>query len=40
LIVANFKKTTAAQLVQDDKQLNKDLGKKEKQGYGHDIEEG
>jgi hypothetical protein len=37
---SKFKKTTAAQLVQDDKQLNKDLGKKEKTGYGHDVEDG
>ena len=37
---SKFKPTTASQLVQDDKQLNKDLGKKEKTGNGHEIDEG
>jgi hypothetical protein len=36
-----FRKTTAAQLVQDDKELNKGLGKKEQgMSNGHTIDEG
>jgi hypothetical protein len=37
---SKFKASTASQLVQADKDLNKGLGKKDKQGKGHDIDEG
>jgi hypothetical protein len=37
---SKFKKTSASQLSQSDKELNKTLGKKEKSGNGHTIDEG
>lgn len=37
---SKFKRTSASQLAQQDKELNKTMGRKEKQGNGHDIEDG
>lgn len=37
---SKFKKTSASQMVQADKDLNKQMGRRDKQGNGHEIDEG